>query len=78
MAEGAPHEPEPELRTLAGHSRHDARGVVMELFRVLAIAAVPLGIIAAITMSDAWWFFSGLIAFMLLMLSTEPQSNSKQ
>lgn len=50
----------------------------MELFRILAIAAVPLGIIAAITMSDAWWFFSGLIAFMLLMLSTETQSNSKR
>ncbi|TWE22655.1 hypothetical protein [Prauserella muralis] len=48
----------------------------MELFRVLAIAAAPLGILAAIMLSDAWWLLAGFVAFLLL-LSGEPQGGEQ-
>ncbi|MFF5987706.1 hypothetical protein [Prauserella flavalba] len=43
----------------------------MEHSRILAFAAVGLGIVAAIVASDAWWFFLGIIAFVLLFLTGE-------
>lgn len=34
---------------------------------VLAFAAILLGIVAAAANGDAWWFFAGVIALVLLI-----------
>ncbi|MBK1786519.1 hypothetical protein [Prauserella cavernicola] len=43
----------------------------MEHSRILAFSAAALGIVAAIMLSDGWWFLLGLIGFVLLFFTGE-------
>jgi hypothetical protein len=44
----------------------------MEPAHVLAVAAFVLGITAAAAASDAWWFFLGLMTFVLFFYDETP------